>query len=536
MGNYGRNSGSTLNRIKRRLFGRKKADEAQDIPDTEENGRFYKRPEKTEIRNLENNGCIRYSLDAGSDIYITASDDPFIDYEEPRSSRSGSRFLGGKVSASLPASSFSNGMPESRFTDSDFEEKTIPGMSISTEAQMAVTSSAAQAPVSAPVINFDKEPEYELEVVNDDISEKIEERLPVPPAEVERLPSTAAEVSVTELPEEVPETEVPENTEAEEIPFIAAPVPCLMLPSEEMPALISQPALPVMLSAGADSARLVAPVPCPMLPEPEMSAIDNERMMEEDEESARIAMAELPSGLYAEGTVPCAEAVASASETVTQYTGCAAQAAETSAAAEVLVSYADFCGHDFLPPITEPVRREPKAAETVSQVPEYTEIDDETGGLMMLTVPGIESDAAEYSCSDGWDSTDIPDDGMEVLGLAIDRERIRLAEEAARKEAVLSMTLSDDERAEALLMLDSLVESIVSMPEIETAPEVQISEFVKEQAETEVPDMTKIPSVSDAAEAAETYDSCENEYIPVRKPMISFVFGRNGLNSVYNLY
>lgn len=567
MGNYGKNSGSTLTRLKRRFFGKKEVEEIQDIPDVEEPGRFYKRPEKTETRSLENNGCIRYSLDAGSDIYITASDDPFLDYEEPRSSRSESRFLGGEVSASLPASSFSNALPKSRFVDSDFEEIIVSEGPMRTPPQAAATSSAAQAPVSAPVIEFAQKPEYELET----IPEVFTERLPMPPADVERLPSipSKAEVPADDITEtsddvliagayDVPETEV-----SEDVPTIEK--------SEEVLAI-------------------AAPVPQLMLSEPELTLIENERMMEEDEESARTVMAKLPSGLYTEGSAPTAEAVASETEAVTHITECPAQAAVTSAEAQVFVSYADFGGHDFLPPITEPVRREPKAAETISQMPEYVEIEDETCGLMILTVPGIEHDVTEYSDSADLGEITIPDDGMEALGLAIDRERTRIRiEEAARNAQAVqraAYALTEDERTEALVMFDRFVEAIVSMevPEPAAVPmaepaaepaEMAIPETVADalamfdsveaaevsevffdisalsddangpaesvSAEIAVPEtvadaLAMFDSLGESVGATEVSDSYEEEYIPANKPMISFVFNRNGLNSIYDLY
>ena len=578
MGNYGKNSGSTLTRLKRRFFGKKEVEEVQDIPDVEEPGRFYKRPEKTETRSLENNGCIRYSLDAGSDIYITASDDPFLDYEEPRSSRSESRFLGGEVSASLPASSFSNALPKSRFIDSDFEEIIVSGGPMRTPPQAAATSSAAQAPVSVPVIEFAQKPEYEIETIPETVPEIFTERLPMPPADVERLPSIPpkAEVPAEDIAEtsddvlvvgvyDIPETEVsgdvPTIEKSEEILAIAAPVPSLMLS------------------------------------EPELTPIENERMMEEDEESARTVMAKLPSGLYTEGSAPSAEAVASETEAVTHITECPAQAAVTSAEAQVFVSYADFGGHDFLPPITEPVRREPKAAETISQMPEYVEIEDETGGLMILTVPGIEHDVTEYSDSADLGEITIPDDGMEALGLAIDRERTRIRiEEAARNAQAVqkaAYALTEDERTEALVMLDCFVEAIVSM-EVPEPAAVPMVEPTAESAETVVPEtvadalamfdslgessvsvetqqvsevffdisvlsdnangpaesasaemavpetvadaLAMFDSVGESVGATEVSDSYEEEYIPANRPMISFVFNRNGLNSIYDLY
>lgn len=566
--NSGKNSGSTLKvSFMRRLFGRNR-EEAEYESEGPSNGRDYKRPssERSE-RSFEGNGYVKYSLGAGTDIYISASnDDPFIDFDEPKGEKAGGRFLGGLRSAPARQTSgvseskpiFSNALPEIKFNQSDFEERIIakeehkmaPFSAPVAQTAMTSSSESVQSESSSSIIQFEEEFAIETEpsgsLIDDiqdvgGIGEEDAERLPSAPEHEERLPAAhgAPEGEHAAVTEEIIEAvaDIP-VTEAEAVP----PTATLSLPAPYCPQAVASPA------------------PMLMLTEPvQASEEEVEAALEGTEESAMAVMAQLPSGLYAEGIEPIADAVAEEEEVTSSSATCAGQLAETSAAmmkAASLLEYSDYAGFDFLPPVTEPVRREPRAAAqevvTISQMPERIEIEDEVGGVMKITVAGISSDEAECSDAASMKESDIPDDGMEELCLAVDRERgllCDLAEMAGTSDtSVTDMPdtepLEDIGAADIILMIGEAVNAASAISEaviqtnVDKESEPVVSYTLTAEDEAEVKEMIgMLIDVISAPEKDETQasdiEAIEETEVP--KPLLSFVFGI-GPESVYSFY
>ncbi len=574
----GRNSGSTLKvSLKRRLFGRNK-EEVEEGNEGSDGGRDYKRPSSEKsARSFEGNGYVKYSLGAGTDVYISSStDDPFIDFDEPKADKAGGRFLGGIRNAqSLPSKQapkpifgrieepslvFSNALPEIKFSKSDFEEvivaKEESGMiSYSAPvAQMAMTSSSESVPnVNSPnIISFEEEFQIEVEHASplaDREAERGEaeadvERLPPAPAHAERLPAARhvpkEEPAAPEVEESVAET----TLESAELPVLMAPLSVIALPSSPVLTAVSAP--PMML----------------MLPEPaQVSEQEMEAALEGTEESAIAVMAQLPSGLYAEGIEPISDVVAAEEEVISSSAECSAQLADTSSAAVMrttsLLEYSDYAGYDFLPPITEPVRREHRAtvqeASTISQMPEYVEIEDEVGGIMKLTVAGMAGDEAEYLDATSLKETEIPDDGMEELCVVIDRERDNLAHLIDITDDIEIRITAEPENGQAesvgTIDIEQMIEEAarnakaLSVAVSETAPmEEALPEArhtLTSEDEEEINEMVKMLIEMVSAPEAEEAKALDTEEVPEPhslSPLVSFVFGNGPSESIHSFY
>lgn len=557
--NSGRNSGSTLKvSFKRRLFG-KSTEEVEDENEGSGNGRDYKRPSfDKSARSFEGNGYVKYSLGAGTDVYISASsEDPFIDFDEPKGERTGGRFLSGLLSVPAaaarqpskpahgkidePSMVFNNALPEIKFSKSDFEEKIIVKeesdmMSFSMpSAQTAMTSSSVSAPDtnSSNIIGFESEYSVEVEHIGAPISDDNNimgtevERLPPAPVHAERLPAAR------HVPKE-------ENSIAPEMPEIAI----MALPASSSLLAVAPPAAVLMLSEAVQAS------------EEEVKAA-----LEGTEESALAAMAHLPSGLYAEGVEPIADAVAAEEEVISSSAGCTCQLAETSSVAAIrttpIVEYSDYAGYDFLPPITEPVRRKPREtvpeARTISQMPEYVEIEDEVSGMMKLTVAGMSNDEMEYSDAASIQESDIPEDGMEELCLIVDREReylsnlIELVDATGTSVAQEPETVSvaDIQAIEVEPMIEEAVRAVnavsgaICEKEASEAAGPNTPYTLTPEDKTEINEMvrTLIEAISaPEAEEAETVDTEEIPEPEAPRPLISFVFGSGGSESIHSFY
>ncbi len=576
----GRNSGSTLKvSLKRRLFGRNR-EEVEDENEGSGGRRDYKRPSSEKpARSFEGNGYVKYSLGAGTDVYISSStDDPFIDFDEPKADKAGGRFLGGlRTAQSLPSKQapkpvfgridepglvFSNALPEIKFNKSDFEEVVVAKeeplvVSYSAPvAQTAITSSSESVPniISPNIITFEEEfhievdhapPSPPCEICKYDAEAEVE-RLPSAPAHAERLP--AARYVTKEEPAVAPEAAeavAKEFAGSADVPVaIAPPTSVMALPPSPIPATVTAPA--VML----------------LLPEPaQASDQEMEAALEGTEQSALAVMAQLPSGLYAEGIEPIADAVAAEEEVISSNAEFAGQLADTSSAAVMrttpLLEYSDYAGYDFLPPITEPVRREPRAAvpeaRTTSQMPEYVEIEDEVGGVMKLTVAGMAGDEAEDSDAATLKETEVPDDGMEELCVTIDRERDYLAHPMdIGYETEVPMTGEPEtEHVQALGTIDAgpmigeaaRVANVVSAAVSATVSSEELLPEARHtltpEDEEEVSEMVRMLIEMVSAPEAETAKATDAEEVPgpqAAGPLVSFVFGNGGPGSVHSFY
>jgi hypothetical protein len=574
----GRNSGSILKvSLKRRLFGRNK--EVEDESEAAGGGRDYKRPSsERSARSFEGNGYVKYSLGAGTDVYISSSnDDPFIDFDEPKADKAGGRFLGGLHTAqSLPSKQapkpvfgkiegpslvFSNALPEIKFNKSDFEEAVVVKeesdiVSYSAPvAQTAMTSSSESVPnINSPdIISFEEEfhievehasPSAPCEICEDDAEAGVE-RLPPAPAHAERLPAAryvpkGGHAVAPEAAEATGKTTV----ESVEVPVsIAPPISVMALPSSLM--LTAVPAPAAML----------------MLPEPaQVSEQEMEAALEGTEDSALAVMAQLPSGLYTEGIEPIADAVAEEKEAISSNAECTGQLADTSSATVMrtvpLLEYSDYAGYDFLPPITEPVRREPRVAvleaSTISQMPEFVEIEDEVGGVMKLTVAGMAGDEAEYSDATPLKEIEIPDDGMEELCIVIDRERDYLAHLMDITSDIEIQVTAEPENGpigdvrvidvgpmieEVSRAANALAEVSATAPREESLPEARHT--LTSEDEEEVSEMVRmlIEMISaPEAEGIKAVDAGEVPRVRGSGPLVSFVFGNGVSESVHSFY
>lgn len=579
--NSGRNSGSTLKvSFKRRLFG-KNTEGVEDENEGSGNGRDYKRPSSDQsVRSFEGNGYVKYSLGAGTDVYISASsEDPFIDFDEPKGEKTGGRFLSGLLSVPAatarqsykpasgkinePSMVFNNALPEIKFSKSDFEEKVIVKeesdmMSFSMPfAQTAMTSSSVSAPDtnSSNIIGFESEYSVEVEHIgaprsdDNNIMGTEVERLPPAPVHAERLPAARhvpkEEKSIApEMPEEVVATAV-EVPEVPEIPVaLAQPIAIMALPASSSLLAVAPPAAMLMLSEAVQAS------------EEEVKAA-----LEGTEESALAAMAHLPSGLYAEGVEPIADAVAAEEEVISSSAGCTCQLAETSSAAAIrttpIVEYSDYAGYDFLPPVTEPVRRKPREivpeARTISQMPEYVEIEDEVSGMMKLTVAGMSSDEMEYSDAASIQESDIPEDGMEELCLIVDREReylsnlIELADatETSVAQEPETVSVADIQAIEVEPMIEEAVRAVnavsgaICEKEASEAAGPNTLYTLTPEDETEINEMVRTLIEMISAPEAEEAKAVDTEEIPepeAPRPLISFVFGSGGSESIHSFY
>lgn len=581
--NSGRNSGSALKvSFKRRLFG-KNTEEVEDENEGPGSGRDYKRPSSDRsVRSFEGNGYVRYSLDAGMDVYISASnEDPFIDFDEPKGEKTGGRFLNGILSVpAAPARQsykpafgkidepnivFNNALPEIKFSKSDFGEKVIVKeesgiMSFSTPAaQTAMTSSSVSVPDtnSPSTIGFESEYNVEVEHIGasgsgdrneNDIMETGVERLPSAPAHAERLPAARR------VPKEE-KTVAPEGSEsvatAVEVPEVA-----------EVPVALAPPISVMALPVSSSLLSVAPPAVMLMLSEPAQASEEEVKAaLEGTEESALAAMAHLPSGLYAEGIEPIADAVAAEEEVISSSAGCTCQLAETSSAAAIrtipILEYSDYAGYDFLPPVTEPVRREPRVfvpeARTISQMPEHIEIEDEVSGIMKLSVAGISNDEMEYSDAALIRESDIPDDGMEELCLIIDREREYLSHLVELADATeLSIArepktahVADIQMNEVEPMIEvaakaaNAVSGAIREMESPEAAGPNTSRTLTPEDETEINEMvrTLIETISaPEAEEAELINAEEVPWPEAPRPLVSFVFGSGGSESIHSFY
>jgi len=412
-----KNSGSTVKlTLRDRLFGRKGGSGKQDSG--LKNGR-QDRTSTGPTRSLESNGYLRYGLAEGSDVYISTSiDDPFIDCDEPKPKKTGGRFLSRTIEeTSEPNKMFKNALPEVKFTESDFEEKIIfrdESQHIVTP-QTAVTSSIETATVEElNVIDFNEEPLYDIEPVDDEVS------VPYTYVEdyeidIERLPAAPVRVEPSQS----------ESCEMEEIVEVSEPIFVLSLPPTLQYLEIAPPVVRLALPQSSQVPAVSAPATMFLLPEIIASDEEIDAAMEGTEESANAIIATLPSGLYVEGFEPTADAVSFEEEVISVNANCPSQVAETSSSVEeILVDYVDYVGYDFLPEVTDPIRREPRHCEpTISQMPEYVKIDDEISGMLLLTIPELASNVFEVVDSFSTREQEIPEDCMEALGISIDSAR-----------------------------------------------------------------------------------------------------------------
>ncbi len=574
----GRSSGSTLKvSLKRRLFGRNRG-EVEEGNEGSDGGRDYKRPSsERSARSFEGNGYVKYSLGAGTDVYISSSsDDPFIDFDEPKADKAGGRFLGGLRNAqSLPSKQapkpvfgrieepslvFSNALPEIKFSKSDFEEVVVAKeesdmISYSAPvAQTAMTSSSESVPeINSPdIIRFEEE--FQIEVEHESPLADCETDRDGPVADVERLPPAPAHAERLPAARHVPkeETDAPEVEEAAaETTVEFAEVPVLMAP----PSVISLPSSPILIAVSAPPAML-------MLPEPaQVSEQEMEAALEGTEESAIAVMAQLPSGLYAEGIEPISDVVAAEEEVISSSAECVAQLADTSSAAVMrttsLLEYSDYAGYDFLPPITEPVRREPRAtvqeASTISQMPEYVEIEDEVGGIMKLTVAGMAVDEAEYLDVSSLKEAEVPDDHMEELCVVIDRERDNLAHMIDIADGIEVRMTAEPENGEVEPLVSIDVEPMIEeAARAANALSAAVSETAhREEAlpearhtltsedEEEVNEMVRMLIEMISAPEAEENRAFDAEEVPEPhslRPLVSFVFGNGPSESIHSFY
>ncbi len=508
-----KNSASTVKlTLWDRLFRGKGGSKKRDLGS--ENGR-QNRTSTRPTKNLDGVGYLRYGLAEGLDVYIsTSNDDPFIDCDEPKPDKTGGRFLSRMLEGtSEPDKLFKNALPEVKFTKADFEEKVIfrdESKNIVTP-QTAVTSSIETDTIEgSEVMDFSEEPLYDIEPVGndgsvtwdnvEDIYEMDIERLPFAPARIEPLPSEVC------LPKEV-------TVEESKLVFVPA------LPSTSKYLEIAPP--PVVLALPFSSQVLAVAAPAEVFLLSESLASDEEirAALEGTEESANAMMATLPSGLYTEGVEPTADAVTFEEDVISVNASCPLQVAETSSSVEeILVDYVDYVGYDFLPEVTKPVRREPRTCEpTISQMPEYIEIDDEVSGMMILTIPELASDVFEILDSSFIREQEIPEDDMETLGISIDSSRNIVDEsidiepmigEAFRAARVLSVALYEDikENVPSMLITDDEVEAPSMIRPILNVMSESEGVYVEVPAEV----LEESPKV---------------EEVRTIRPMISFIFG-----------
>lgn len=517
-----KNSGSTVKlTLWGRLFRRKGGSKKRDLGS--ENGRQNK-VATGPTKNLEDVGYLRYGLAEGLDVYIsTSKDDPFIDCDEPKPDKTRGRFLSRTIEeTSEPEKLFKNALPEVKFTESDFEEKIIlkdESDRIMTP-QTAVTSSIETEMIEdSKVIDFSEEPLYDIEPVGNDGSVTWDNVEDVYEMDIERLPFAPARAEPS--PSEVYSSE-------DVIVEGSKPVFIPSLPSTSKYLEIASPSVVLALPPSSQVLAVAAPAQVFLLPEPLASDEEIRAALEGTEESANALMATLPSGLYAEGVEPTADAVTFEEDVISVNAICPLQTAETSSSVEeILIDYVDYVGYDFLPEVTEPVRREPRNCEpTISQMPEYIEMDDEISGIMMLTIPELASDAFEVLDSSIIDEREIPEDGLEILGASIDSARNVIDEnmdigpminEALKAATVLSVVLSEDDVKETVpctLIVDDKIEEASMRPLVNVIPG-------SEEAYEEV-----LPEVSE--------DLLEVEEVRTIRPRISFIFG-NGAKT-YSFY
>ncbi|HKM13473.1 MAG TPA: hypothetical protein VJY42_00900 [Candidatus Methanomethylophilaceae archaeon] len=546
-----KNSGSTVKlTLRDRLFGRKGSSKKRDLGlENEGHSRASARP----TRSLEGSGYLRYGLSEGADVYISTSiDDPFIDCDEPKPKKTGGRFLPKVFDEYVePDRLFKNALPEVKFTVSDFEEKIVVRDEIkhNMTPQTAVTSSIeVETTEDINIINFVEEPLYDIDpieseefVISDDVEFICEvdiERLPVAPAHAERLPS-ATRVSKEVMSE------------------VSEPVFVMALPSTSHYLELASPPVVLALSPSTQVLSVAAPAEMFLLPEASASDEEIEAALKGTEESANAIMALLPSGLYVEGFEPTADSVTFEEDVISVSANFPSQVAETSSCTEeILVDYADYVGYDFLPEVTDPVRREPRHCEpTISQMPEYIEIGNEVSGMMLLTIPELADDAFEFSDSLVIREQKIPEDGMEALGISIDNARNAVIEnidvepminEAFRVADALSRSLlEDDLEAELQETMDiefkigEAFRSVVSLSETLFEKDVKqnVPYTLTSDDKIEVSEMINslIKTISKPEEASEEVltevfeELPEVEEVRIIRPRISFIFGNGAM-------
>lgn len=546
-----KNSGSTVKlTLRDRLFGRKGSSKKRDLGSRNES---QSRASVRSTRSLEGNGFLRYGLSEGVDVYIsTSNDDPFIDCDEPKPEKTGGRFLSRMFNDDAePSKLFKNALPEIKFTKSDFEEKIVirdEFKHIVTPQTVSTSSIEIDINENVSVIDYSEEPMYDIEPVESEefvLSDNAEficevdiERLPVAPAHVERLPSAARQSK--EVIFEAPE-----------------PLFVLALPSTSKYLELAPPPVVLALSSSSQFPAVAAPVEMFLLPEVLASDEEIEAALEGTEELANTIMALLPSGLYVEGIEPTADVVSFEEDVITVSANFPSQVAETSSCTEeILVDYADYVGYDFLPEVTEPVRREPRHCEpTISQMPEYIEIENEVSGMLMLTVPELASDVFELIDSSFICDKEIPEDGMETLGISIDNARSALIEkidvepmifEAFRAVTALSGSLVKgdlgcqiEETIEIEPMIGEAFRSVVLLSEALLEKDVMqnTSHTLTIDDKVEVSEMfnSLIESISKPEEAPnEVFTEVleefpEAEEVQIIRPKISFIFGNGAM-------
>lgn len=510
--NSGKFSGSTLRGTFKRLFSRKGKRAEKEGAGFENNQR--NRATSENVRGLESSGYVKYKVSSGSDIFILESDaEPFIDHDEPRQMRREGRFLQKK--------------PQEEFA---VAEESFVGDYWSPAANQTVSTSSKDSDVVASYDSkdmiFEEEPLYEsvpLYVEDNDPEEAVQmdvERLPAAPMSAEPVMSSSEEEveaeaisESSEVGDRVYEYMLPEPITSR-CKEIASPKVMLALPPYREYSVFMEPPHVILLN----EAKLVA--------SDGYGSVQNQEVFEEMHTSSlpSIPVIEefdpVDNGSYSGYDVTSVDAEAQVSDT-------------SSSIEEKLVDYADYVGYDFLPEVTEPVRREPRESEvSISGILEHVEIGDIVSGMMMLTVPELASDAFEAIDACVTVSREIPDDGMEELCIAMDDARNAAvveteAEQEAEEELAIYFEVGNDD---ILTEVDDILSATPSTGYERQSDAEVFSETMEIHAVSEDSSLSAESEICAATDGLRTDvegpSSEEEEIIKVR-PKISFTFGRN---------
>lgn len=522
--NSGKFSGSTLRGAFKRLFSRK--EKGADKLETEFENNQGDRVTPGSVRNLESSGYVRYSVSSGSEVFVSLSDnEPFIDHDEPKPMRREGRFL---RKMSEERSSVSE---DCVFRGEVWSPMTPQAAATSSEDVGAVVSYDSES------LSFEDEPLYESVPFECENYSYPEEKVMM---DVERLPAAPAfEQSGASSKYEESEAEImAEGSEEEE--QVSEPV--IQKPFVSRYREIASPKVMLALPPYTEYSVFMEPPHVILLNEAHSIVSDEHISAQNQGVPGWMYTSSLPSISNVGEIEPIVNESSSGYDVVSVDTE--GQVSETSSSMEEkFVDYADFVGYDFLPEITEPVRREPREHEpTISKMPEYVEIGDEISGMMMLTVPELASDAFEAIDAYVTIPREIPDDGMEELCIAIDDaknniiplvevEQVDTEEVATTSEAIQEEMRISEVDNEGLITeaVEIFFEhhSIGYEDRIETEVRAETVESDVSFEDILLNSELELQTATQESHADVEDSSSEEEEIMKTRPKISFTFGKN---------
>ncbi len=327
-------------------------------------------------RSFESLGYERHELQSGSEIYLaTLDEDLFFEYDEPKPISVGNKFA-----------------DEDDIIESEiYGESFINSPCFAASPQVVTTSST-----DTPIQDVSKDTDFEKHSCKD--SEYAEENPQTEEhcqTEVERLPAAPSRIESESIEIQAGLSEVTNDYEGDtaEEQVVAkdsdVPHPEPLLYSRRFPELMS----PVEILALPQEIEFsTTPRPPAIILLPEATDFGN----------GCISVKIVPSGFDHPISASTSDTEYDSKtslgyDVMSDFGGTKGQVTATSTSIEkILVDYADFAGYDFLPELTDPVRREPRHNEyTVSPAYKIYEMEDEVFGVMMLTLPELASDAFE---------------------------------------------------------------------------------------------------------------------------------------------